>query len=446
MSQKSEKIPTVTVLNPIRPEHARSGEPLLSYPNLGKAVLKHAPYESMRWQEFIDAQEGSIDEAKKAEALAKQYLLLTAHQLTQAETSENKELWTKRFTEASIELHGEPDPEIAKGLLLQQQKEFEDLQGNPNVSQSQLQWLLKKYDELGIQESTELKNTNEVIEKASKTITDILRTRFSSAIEVFEEGEGDDKINPEEIASLFNQALDILKEKDEAWQEWEIEVTDDSNLSRVKQKIKVGKNRLPATKKELAGLFAHEVLIHGLRAVNGKKLSDELRTGLPGYLAAEEGIALLAEYGLNGDMPPKLIDRYVDIALALGQITDEPIARKNLFVFASARNIIRMQASRTQEDTATDSDGTKQQNQAQAVQTQALQHINRIYRGSLGNEYIGVFTKDAEYYEGITIMSNYISEKLDEGKTSEEIFDYIMLGKFDPTNKKHEKYVKSVVG
>lgn len=446
MSQKSEKIPTVTVLNPIRPEHARSGESFLSYPNLGKAVLKHVPYESMRWQEFIDAKKDSIDEAKKAEALAKQYLLHTAHELTNAETPESKELWTSRFTEASIELHGQPDPEIAKGLLLQQQREFENLIGNPNVSQSQLQWLLKKYDELGVQESTELKNTNEVIEKAAKTITDVLRTRFSSAIEVFEEGEGDDKINPEEIASLFNQALDILKEEDEVWQEWEVELTDDSNLSRMKQKIKIGKNRLPATRKELAGLFAHEVLIHGLRAVNGKKLSDELRTGLPGYLAAEEGIALLAEYGLNGDMPPKLIDRYVDIALALGQITDEPIARKNLFVFASARNIIRMQASRTQEDIATDSDGTKQQNQAQAVQTQALQHINRIYRGSLGNEYIGVFTKDAEYYEGITIMSNYISEKLDGGKTSEEIFDYIMLGKFDPTNKKHEKYVKSVVG
>ncbi len=446
MPQEFVKIPNIPVLNAIRPEHARSSDPTLSYPNLAQTVLKHTPYEGMRWEQFIVAQEGSIDEAENAEALAQQYFLQTAHELIQADTPESKQIWTRRFTEASIELHGQPDPEIAKGLLLQQHKEFENLIGSPNVSQSQLKWLLKKYDELGVQEYTELKNTNENIEKAAQAIADVLQTRFSGVIDVFKVGVDDDEIKPEEMAALFEEALDILKNENDDWQGWEIELTDDSNLSRVKQKIKVGKNRLPAKRKELPGLFAHEVLVHGMRAVNGEKISDELKKGLPGYLAAEEGIAVLAEYGINGDMPPKLIDRYVDIALALGQITNKPIARKDLFVFAVARNVIRMQANRTEEDIATDSDGTKQQNQAQKVQTQALQHINRVYRGSLGNEYIGVFTKDTEYYKGLVIISDYIASKLDEGQTPEEIFDYIMLGKFDPTNKKHEKYIKSMVG
>lgn len=43
---------------------------------------------------------------------------------------------------------------------------------------------------------------------------------------------------------------------------------------------------------ELNGLFAHEILVHGLSAVNGGKLDPKLATGLPGYLEIQEGIGV----------------------------------------------------------------------------------------------------------------------------------------------------------
>lgn len=445
MPQKIEKIPTIRILESIRPDADRASESTLRYPNLSKTALKYTLSDGAMWREFLDTKD-DLTEENKAERLAKYHIVKTAVRLNGASTRSEKQRWSERFTKHSIDLYGEPDAEVAVELLKRERASFEQMLENPHVSQSQLTWLLERYDQLGITSEEGSSKENESVNHVSEIVGGILRDRFSDIFNIFDEGDADDEIAPTEIEKLFNKALERLKQENSNWEGWRAVLSSGSNLSRVKQEIRVGEKRVPAKRKELSGLFAHEVLVHAQRKINGSKVNTELKKGLAGYLTTEEGIALLAESGVNQKMPEKIVDRYTDIALALGQVTGEQVQRKDLLLFATARNVMRMQAEQTDKDRQDDPDGSKLQVKAQRVQTETLHHVNRIYRGSLGNEHVGVFTKDAQYYEGIMKITNYFEEQLKQGRKSEEVFDYMMLGKFDPTNEKHEKYVESVVG
>jgi len=71
----------------------------------------------------------------------------------------------------------------------------------------------------------------------------------------------------------------------------------------------------------------------------------------------------------------------------------------------------------------------------------ARSHVNRVYRGSLGNEIVGVNTKDIAYFQGFMKMANYVFEQRENGVPMEAIYDYIMSGCFDPTEETHRAYM-----
>ena len=74
-------------------------------------------------------------------------------------------------------------------------------------------------------------------------------------------------------------------------------------------------------------------------------------------------------------------------------------------------------------------------------------HIDRIYRGGRGDSSTSnqaVFSKDIAYYEGYRKMRDYIDESFSKGESIEDIFKYLLMGKFDPTNPVHVNYVKQV--
>ncbi|MEP6710434.1 MAG: tyrosine/phenylalanine carboxypeptidase domain-containing protein [Candidatus Saccharibacteria bacterium] len=182
---------------------------------------------------------------------------------------------------------------------------------------------------------------------------------------------------------------------------------------------------------QLKALFSHEVLVHGLRGVNGQKVSKELGTGLPGYLDAEEGFGVFVEFAISGQISEKNIDRYVDVAYALGQIDGKEHTRQELLDHAMHRALERnnqAEIKKSKED----------------LEKEVYAHVNRIYRGSLGNEHIGIFTQDISYHKGFIDMAHYVNDQIDQGKTVEEIFTFLSSGKFDPTNPKHLAYIDEV--
>jgi hypothetical protein len=48
------------------------------------------------------------------------------------------------------------------------------------------------------------------------------------------------------------------------------------------------------------------------------------------------------------------------------------------------------------------------------------------------------------YLKGFLDIAEYVAGEVEVGKTIEQVMDYLMIGKFDPTNKAHTEYVTSV--
>jgi hypothetical protein len=362
----SEKVPpTVEVYEAIQVYAPRMALPVLEYANLAGAVDLHAPYDAARWEKYEETE--GFHEEKAAFGLAKQYFIQTSLQAVQAATPASRELWARRYTEASKELYGEPEPDVAHDVLARQRNEIESYIGNPKVAPGSAEWLLGRYDGLGVPKEVLTVEALENTKAASAALGGVIKRCYGDALAVFD-GEPDEEIEPPQIEELFNEAFKMLVSDDNKWQGWRAELTDGSNLQHrtAKPIIAVGRYRKPAKREDLKGLFGHEVLVHGLRWLNGASSGESLLDkGLHGYYDVEEGIAKLAEYGLSGKIPKGRGDRYGDIALALGTVTDRPLPRRELFILAAARDIIRMQAASTDEQAA---DGKKQLKRAQAVQ------------------------------------------------------------------------------
>lgn len=397
----ASEIPKVIVLRPITPSADSARSEKLEYSQLESAVNKHVPYEYKRMDKFWNAEDGSLAEYEAAQQLAMQYMLMGSLALTR---TSDPETWSKRYTQATSEIYGLPEPDLARALWLEQQTEDESKLELPfkDVAEKVGEFLDEKYapvfDALDIESSTEM-------------------------------------VGPSGIADKFEAALRVLASQyDLDWSEWTVERNNEKDSLSVaagSKKIIVGMRRANVHPEQLKALFSHEVLVHGLRGVNGQKVSKELGKGLPGYLAAEEGFGVFVEYAIAGKVPDKNIDRYVDIAYALGQIDGKEHTRQELFDHAMQRAIKR-------------NDKAENQKTVEDLEKEVYAHVNRIYRGSLGNEYVGVCTKDISYYRGFMEMGRYVKDQIDNGKTVEEIITFLSSGKFDPTNPQHVDYMNDI--
>ncbi|MCB9820230.1 DUF1704 domain-containing protein [Candidatus Nomurabacteria bacterium] len=388
----SSEIPKVLVLKSIAPSVESARRDILEYENLDQSVNKHKPYEYKRMDRFWDAEHGSLEEEEAARQLAMQYMLMGSLALQQSMTPESNSIWSERYTKATSEIYGSPDAEIAIAL------------------------------ESGIESNVEFK-------QAAELVREYLDRKYQPVFEALEKNFAEEvDVSPDQVADRFEAGLGVLASRyDLGWKDWVIERSEDASALSVlsdEKKIVVGMKRVAMGPDQVKPLFTHEVLVHAQRSLNGSKISKELQTGLPGYLDAEEGLGVFFEYAISGSIPAKNIDRYTDIAFALGQIDGRQHTREELLSRALDRARKRNEASG---DDRSDED----------LQKEVYAHVNRIYRGSLGNEHVGVFTKDISYHKGFVEIGKFISSKLDEGFTVEKVLDYLTKGKFDPSNPRH---------
>jgi hypothetical protein len=399
----SAEKPIIKVLKAITPKPESARAERLEYGNLSDVVDEHRPFEHHRNDEFWQAEADSLSELELAKDLAKYYMLLGSQALQGSETESSRTLWSDRYTLASSEIYGEPDPKIAQRLWEQQGTGGEVVM-------------------------------DENVAKAAEALKEHLVTKYAAAFDVLKKDLGTEPLEPTEIADRFEAAMQVLgTDYDEAWGEWRIDRSEEKDSLSVvgsEKKIIVGMHRANMAPDQLEALFSHEVLVHALRVVNGSKVSDKLGEGLPGYLDAEEGLGVFVEFALNGTVSQKNVDRYVDIAYALGQIDGKQHTRAEVLEHVRARAMKRNESSvlkQSQED----------------MEKEMYAHVNRIFRGSLGNEHIGIYTKDIAYYKGFIDMANYIAEQLEEGKAIDEVMDYLLVGKFDPRNQAHIDYLEA---
>lgn len=429
------EIPSVLILTPITPtvESARADQ--LEYQKLLPAVQKYAVDERGRQAKFWDSEQDSLEEEDAARQLAAQYLLMTSVKLTQdAALPASKQLWSDRYTRATSELWGIPETSLAKELIGAQAAQLLDSSRAKGVDHELVNHMSELLDRFGINIEVSETAKPEFAEVAGQ-IGNALKNKYAHAFQALDLDNAPKRINPESIADRLQKAKLILaRDYDNDWNEWTIVRDNDKDqLSIIPQdkQIIVGMNRADASPQELEGLFSHEILVHVIRSLNGYKKSYELATGLPGYLDNEEGLGVFFQYATTGEVPPLNIDRYVDIALALGQIDGIPKSRHELIDFVMTRALIRNEQA-SSHLRKSDAD----------IQKAVFAHVNRIYRGTLGNEYIGVFTKDILYHKGFIDMGRYITAELKAGKSPELLIEFLQQGKFDPTKSKHLEYLQ----
>lgn len=425
----SEKIPAVDVLKAIDPSTDTAFEKDLRYDLLAARAGKHAVYETVRLNRFFESNSESLTEESTARQLALQYFLMTAHKLNEAVSDENKQLWSDRFTQATTELYGQPEAELSLELGTRSMHDLLARAEAAGVDSTLIQDFKELRESYGLGDDLEHDEKSESKEAAQK-VGKYLKEKYKDVFEVLDFDGVNGKISVAQFASQTEAALSILSQNhDEAWSGWTVDRDEKGSKLSVTasaKKIVVGMQRVDMRPLEAKGLFAHEVLVHGQRGLNGNKITSQLGKGLPGYLDSEEGLGVFVEYAVTGSIPEKNIDRYVDIALALGMIDGKPKNRQELVEFATTRALLRNEVAPVEE-----------KSDLQTIKKSVYSHINRIYRGSLGNDYIGVFTKDIAYQKGFMSIDGYVDDALSKGEKVKDIMSYLLQAKFDPLNNRH---------
>ena len=406
-------------LNIIRPPLDIPDVASFSYPGLEKVVQSNYQEQFDTADEIFERYDADDEEALDLR-LSHEYLLISALKLQNARNDDERQLWSERYTLASVDIFGSPDVSEAAIIAAAELPMLMDVAKRSSLPDKSIKLLIDSYSKLAKLYSNDSNrfDYHEVIGDVKK----YLYRKYSDALAELS-GDDDAVLDFMEINRVFNSALSRL-----GWEGWTISNNQTAQMSVSPQSktVNIGKYIPNLTLRRVRALFAHEVLTHAQRAVNGSKIDINLRYGLPGYLTSEEGLGVVLESSIEGTLPNRVADRYIDISLALGLGGMDPVSRFDLFRLTVTRMLLRLGPEAEVVDRA-------------VMRRIAWQHVNRIYRGSLGNEFVGVFTRDIAYYEGFKKMIDYLRRYQHED--FDDALEFALSGKFDPINDSHRLYV-----
>lgn len=424
------------ILGAITPDYNNVDAETLTYPNLRTALksnnlpsfLKRHSLQILHKRLKVDR----VDTASIQEELRAAYLLSAAYRLQKARTMPEKLFWSTQFTATSVKLFGRPFAHEVSNIATEELAYFERAINELSIDAEFAKPVLDGYRSLVSKRVKVRPSLERRYETLLKKLHDFFMSEYGECFEAFDAYEPADRLAPPELAICFDAGLEILKKRDSAWMDWKVIHNKGAKLSvnSARKRIIIGSRRASVTVSEARGLFAHEVLVHAQRSAQGSKRCFELAVGLPDYVAAEEGLGVLVESAIEGSVPLKVKDRYVDIALALGNWRRRPLLRNEMYIFCYTRAVVRSIVNVEEID-------------LDELERATWEHVNRIYRGSLGNKYLAVFTKDVAYYRGFIKMAGYLRKSAQRGRLTDSLA-YLYQGKFDPTNPQHRKFLARI--
>ncbi len=426
------QVEPVSMLKAFERDEALKTAEVLYYPNLELIEQEAKEREGKIFNAFTESAEGSVEEEDRARAAAVCYLVLTGRQLQHAE-GPAREAISGRFTQASIELYGSPDTEQVALLVANDLQRVESYEDRPDIDQERVERLTAFYrKQLGDHKpaASELDvNFADTLDK----VRDALIKRYAAVCEVFEGvTRSGKKVTAEQTAELFAQGIALLAKRDTVWQGWSTKVGKSRGMKANDKDKVVSVGNIERSAERLFPLFAHEVLVHAQRAVNGSQSGSYMAEhGMPNYLIAEEGLAKFVQTAVSEDRQPITNDLYMDIGFALGQLGQPPLTRRELQQIYLDKLIVEQQAQGEEVD-------------YEDLLSKSWSHVNRIYRGSLGNDVIAVNTKDIAYHQGFIKIAHFIQGQLEQGYSVDVILDYLLSARFDPTNDRHVRYLKDL--
>lgn len=412
------KVPRVS-LHALRPPLDVPDVATFEYPQLESVVERDFKDKYETVDEVFERYDADDEEALDIR-LSHEYLLLAALKLQKADTDRERELWSRRYTDVSIEIFGRPWIDEAASIAAKELEELK-LQANSSpVDKGDIELVLSTYQKIAAASPND--DTASDYSDLLIDLRHLLESRHKNVYAVLNDAPKG-SLSAKDVRRVFEASLYEL-----GWDEWRVVENETAQMSVSPQRktINIGSYIPTLSHGRVRALLTHEVLTHAQRAVRGGQYDTNLAYGLPGYITAEEGLAVLLETAIVGHLPNRVGDRYVDITLALGTAVTSPMSRFELFKLTVNRTLLRLGADANKANRST-------------VRRLAWQHVNRIYRGSLGNEFVGVLTKDAAYYRGYQDMAEYLSRY--QGERLEKALDFVLSGKFDPIKPHHRLYV-----
>lgn len=406
---------------------------VLEQEKLGEFIAQEKSKLSGYWDEFMEATPDSAEEELKATKLAKTYLAMTSEKLRDGD---NDEIWMQRFNEAAGELFGGIDPDLAGSAFAKSWREIAPFAEESDADGAE--FVVEIYEHVLQQQPGEfIELGTEIIGK--KDIFNEILDRYRPVFDLIRSlGQG--PYQSAETRSVFEKIIGQLPGED--WVQWK--VTNPKNkghlsVSSIRREIEVPDGKATINSKlELLGLALHEIGVHASRSVNGYDSGDQkLARGLPAYSNFEEGLGIFMELVVCDRLPDRVADRYMDTALATGAIRGIQLDREELKKFATYREILRSKARGVRPD-------------KELISQMVTTHVNRLFRGTNGNALKdsegrikdqAVFLRDKLYLESVLTVIDYINEAISAGRKPKDVMDFLLSGKFDPTNFKHLMYM-----
>ncbi|HXH26294.1 MAG TPA: hypothetical protein VNG90_00195 [Candidatus Acidoferrum sp.] len=337
------------------------------------------------------------------------------------------------FIQISNELYGDPEEIEPDWLAAHMIAEFNgpNYLGNVQVDQQALERILRAYaiepDKSG--GDPRWWCMREVEPSTLVTVKDYLDRMYGAVLAVFAIAPG--PLTLVQLDDLLSAAHRQLRLTDRRWT--------DPNLSLLDQAL-VG--LAPGQDRHLlASLGADKIRILYIRAVlqilrlmNAQKYNDPwLERGLPGSHNAGRGLDILVECALTGYVPDYAIDLCIDSAWLLGMLGPQsvrPQRRSQIFQVMLDKLLVRAQSRGEMLDPA-------------VQHVVALEHTNTLFMGTEGDG-DGVFTRGSAYLGSFVATAIFLRGDLEDGRSIDEIMDYLLTGLFEPLYPLHCDYVDQV--
>lgn len=315
----------------------------------------------------------------------------------------------QQYMELNIKLFGEPKKEIYESFISEIYSAVEDKQltGRAKIIQDELLVMLPEVTTEGTQRAVPDEETiRSVQEVALLLYGDMLRHI----------PEDQEKFDPHDIATVFRDT--IREEFAKSADGWRVEVKPANSINVVagEKVIIIPDDRKPVSREQLKGLVVHELGVHMLRAVTGGQTDLlPMQLGLPDYYDAEEGLCKVMQQAVAG----KYTDSGVNYYVVAGLMYHGNKSFRETYELLWRRNILK--------GVSTDQDIS--QESIDGAQEKAYKIVRRIARGT---DTLPLF-KDLAYYHGLIKMWEYVARVKDD----ETLFQFLLLGKGDPTNEDH---------
>lgn len=370
-------------------------EALLKEVNSGEGNPKYVPVYTEFIQRYID----------------KNRFMQVAKQYKESTDPAEKQRLADEYMRLNVELYGEPERETFQSIIAEKIQKINslDLSGRASDLRSELVEMLGSHTEGG---------ATERFKPSAETIAWVKNVAESLYGGMLSHLPGKESFSKEELQSIFTEI--ITEEFGEAAADWrvDIEPAGNINVKATEKRVVIPDKEVMRSRDMVRSLIVHELGVHMLRAVRGGETDlGPFSTGFVDYYDAEEGLGVVMEQAIKGEYREAGLDHYVTAGLAYFDGMDF----RHIFEIKWRLGVLSK--IKDSED-VTDELIAKQKELAYGA-------TMRIFRGT---DELPWF-KDLAYFNGARDTWKHLeSIRGDDLK-----FTFVLLGKADPSNIKHER-------